>query len=95
MKKGRRFNTANLLVFVNANQIAKRRLGLIVSKQVGNAVVRNKWKRKIRECFRVKKHAWGTACDIVVMVRAKNKEAPPLHVMEAELNRAVLKLTEA
>lgn len=94
MKKGRRFNTPNLTVFLTSNRLDARRLGLIVSKQVGNAVVRNKWKRKIRECFRVKKHAWANSCDIVVMVRAKDKEAPTQNLIESELHRAVQKLTQ-
>ena len=29
------------------------RLGLAVSRKVGNAVVRNRWKRRIREAFRM------------------------------------------
>lgn len=45
------------------------RLGLAVSKKVGNAVVRNRWKRRIREAFRLQQHELPIGLEIVVRPR--------------------------
>ena len=47
------------------NDSGQTRLGLSVSKKVGNAVVRNKWKRTIREAFRKQLSELPTGIDIV------------------------------
>ncbi len=41
-----------LIVYVLANDVGHARLGLSVSRKVGGAVVRNRWKRLLREAFR-------------------------------------------
>jgi ribonuclease P protein component len=42
------------------------RLGLSVGKKVGNAVVRNHWKRRIREAFRIQRSDLPAGLDLVV-----------------------------
>jgi ribonuclease P protein component len=46
------------------------RLGITVSRKVGNAVVRNRVKRRIREWFRAQRGPLGAGVDLVVIGRA-------------------------
>ena len=48
------------------NNLPHARLGLSVSSAVGNSVVRNRWKRRIREAFRKSKGELPPGLDMVV-----------------------------
>jgi ribonuclease P protein component len=64
-----------LVLFELPNGTPRRRLGIAVSKAVGNAVVRNKVKRLIREAFRMGRGTLAVGCDILVVARAAAAEA--------------------
>lgn len=46
------------------------RLGLSVSRRIGNAVARNAWKRRLREAFRVARQQIPAGQDYLVVVRS-------------------------
>ena len=54
-----------LVINAAGSDLSHSRLGLSVSKKVGNAVVRNRWKRLIREAFRLEQQALPAGLDLV------------------------------
>ncbi|MBI3466094.1 MAG: ribonuclease P protein component [Planctomycetes bacterium] len=61
---------ALIVVYARENGLEHTRLGLSVSRKVGGAVVRNRWKRLIREAFRLSRAKLPTGLDLVVIPRA-------------------------
>lgn len=49
---------------------AVARLGISVSRRVGNAVIRNAWKRRLREAFRAVRHRLPAGHDYLAVVRS-------------------------
>ena len=72
-----------LLVFGEANGLGYPRLGLSVSRKVGNAVARNRWKRLIREAFRLTRAKLPSGVDLVVIPRGT--EPPELAALMESL----------
>jgi ribonuclease P protein component len=52
-----------------ANALPHTRLGLSVSRRVGNSVLRNRWKRLIREAFRTQRADLPVGLDVVARPR--------------------------
>lgn len=59
-----------LYAAANAADTAAIRLGLSVSRRIGNAVVRNRWKRRLRETFRVVRPGLPVGNDFILVVRS-------------------------
>ena len=59
--------------FALANELGSPRLGIAASQKLGNAVVRNRAKRLVRELFR--SHKPLTGIDIVVIPRREMIDA--------------------
>lgn len=67
---GRRATTPHFVFLQFAREEAgDARLGVVASRKVGTAVVRNRCKRLVREAFRQTSDLWVPGIDIVVIVR--------------------------
>ena len=66
--EGKRFVANPLRFCVMRREAGQSRLGLAVSRKVGNSVVRNRWKRAIREAFRLNRHRLAAPHDVVISV---------------------------
>jgi ribonuclease P protein component len=70
-KVGRRHSSGAFVLLVRADSgNGRTRLGITASRRVGNAVVRNRVKRRIREWFRRGGRAQLRGHDVVVIARA-------------------------
>ena len=79
-----------LLVFGCENGLPHPRLGLSVSRKVGRATVRNRWKRLLREAFRLSQHELPSGVDLVVIPRPEAQ--PTLDLVQASLRRLARKV---
>ena len=73
-KKGRSYANSCLVMYVKENGLDKNRLGISVSKKVGNSIVRHRLTRLIRESYRLSEECFRCGIDIVVIARTGAKK---------------------
>lgn len=67
------FANKNLIMYISENGTDTKRLGVSVSKKVGNSIVRHRLTRLIREACRLNYNSIRTGYDIVIISRAAHK----------------------
>lgn len=72
--KGKSKANRYLVMYVAQNNLSINRLGISVSKKVGNSVVRHRTTRLIRESYRLNQDNLKTGYDMVVIARQTAKE---------------------
>ncbi len=74
-KNGKSFANRQLVIYyVKGNTQTHFRIGLSVSKKIGNAVVRNRVKRYLRQSFLELKEGIDSSFDIVIIARVPTNE---------------------
>ena len=71
--KGKSLANSYLVMYVMDNGLEKNRLGISVSKKVGNSVVRHRLTRLIRESYRLSEEHFRSGIDIIVIAMAGAK----------------------
>ena len=83
-KKGISKANRYLVMYIYENGLSSNRLGISVSKKVGNSVVRHRLTRLIRESYRLHEEMFHSGWDIVVIARTNAKDIS-YHDMESAL----------
>lgn len=73
LDRGRSRASSTVVVYAHPSAAKAHRIGLVVSRRVGSAVVRNRVKRVVREQFRTHRHqlAAGQILDFVVIAKRR------------------------
>ncbi|MBE5925067.1 MAG: ribonuclease P protein component [Lachnospiraceae bacterium] len=72
-KQGISYVNKYLVMYITDNNLEINRLGISVSKKVGNSVVRHRITRLIREAYRLHVNELSTGHDIVIVARVNSK----------------------
>ena len=74
-KNGKRYRGKYFKLIHYSNKLKKSRIGIVVGKKVGNAVVRNNVKRWMRTLFRKNKNLVKQPMDILIIFKSEITEA--------------------
>ncbi len=86
-KSGKSYANKYLVVYIRENGTDHNRIGISVSKKVGNSVVRHRIKRLVHESYRLHEGEFDSGSDIVVVGRRSADGAS-----YTEIERALLSL---
>ena len=85
--KGKNAASRCVVVYCGRNGRAENRLGITVSAKLGDAVQRNRIRRRLKEIYRKNEQTLRTGYDIVIVARMQSR-----HVRFSELEASVLYL---
>ena len=73
-RKGESYANKYFVMYVLKNETEENRIGISVSKKVGNSVIRHHLSRLIRESYRLHEDMFNSGLDIVVIARSTAKD---------------------
>ena len=87
--KGKTYWNRNLVLYVKKNELGHNRVGYSITKKVGNSVVRNKIRRRMKEIYRLNFHKLKGDYDIIIIpkknvvnISYRELESAMLHILQ-------------
>ena len=85
---GKSYWNRNLILYVRKNELENSRIGITITKKIGNAVVRNRIRRRIKEIIRLKLGNIKDGYDLIIIpkknvqdISYKDLESAMIHIM--------------
>lgn len=88
-QNGKSYANKYLVMYVLKNNLGMNRIGISVSKKVGNSVVRHRLTRLVREIYRLHEEMFNSGLDIVVVARVNAKS-----ILYTDMESALLHLAK-
>lgn len=88
-QNGKSYANKYLVMYVLKNNLGTNRVGISVSKKVGNSVVRHRLTRLVREIYRLHEEMFNSGLDIVVVARVNAKS-----ILYTDMESALLHLAK-
>lgn len=84
--RGKSYANKYLVMFFIKNDFGYNRVGFATTKKLGNSVVRSKFKRRMKESYRLNSHKFKQGYDIIFLSRANAKDITYKQVESAILH---------
>jgi len=85
-KEGKSRANRYLVMYVKENGLETNRIGVSVSKKIGNSIVRHRITRLIRESYRLQEDMFNSGLDMVVIARVSAKDCSMKDIESALLH---------
>lgn len=86
---GKNYWNRNLILYVRKNKLDESRYGITITKKIGNAVVRNKIRRRIKEIYRLNLNRIKNGYDLIFVPKKnivdlsfKELESAVIHILK-------------
>ena len=83
---GKSYANKYLVMYMLENNLGKNRIGISVSKKIGNSVVRHRVTRLIRESYRLHENIFNSGLDIVIVARKSTSSVGYFEIESALLH---------
>lgn len=86
---GKNYWNRNLILYIRKNKLDESRYGITITKKIGNAVVRNKIRRRIKEVYRLNLYRIKNGYDLIFIPKKnvvdlpyKELESAVIHILK-------------